>query len=206
VDSTGNPYIAGYTDRTFSGQTSAGWWDAFVAKYDGSGTLQWVRQFGTNYNDYAQAVSVDSSGSAYLVGHTNGVLIGQFNRGENDAFVVKYDSAGTWQWVRQFGTSAMESGSGISLDAGGNAYVTGSTAGVLAGQSNAGAEDAFIFKYDSSGTLQWARQFGTSTADHGLAVDVTPGGTAYVGGYTEGVFPGQSSAGGVDAFVRQVAP
>jgi cysteine-rich repeat protein len=206
VDSTGNPYIAGYTSGTFPGQADAGGNDAFVAKYDGAGTLQWLRQFGTSRNVIARGVSVDSSGGAYVVGYAQGALSGELTKGGYDAFVIKYDSAGTWQWTRQFGTSATDYGLGISVDAGGNAYVAGSTTGVLAGQSNAGAEDAFIVKYSASGTLQWARQFGTSTPDQALAVRATPSGTSYVAGYTEGTFPGQSSAGGVDAFVRQVAP
>lgn len=48
MDSSGNVYAVGHTGGAFSGQTSTGGPDAFVAKYNGAGNQIWVRQFGTS--------------------------------------------------------------------------------------------------------------------------------------------------------------
>jgi hypothetical protein len=68
-----------------------------VAKYDRSGTQQWVRQLGTSRVDGAIGVSVDGAGDVYVVGGTNGTFAGQSNAGSWDAFVVKYNSSGNPQ-------------------------------------------------------------------------------------------------------------
>ena len=36
--------------------------DAFVVKYNSSGTKQWTKQFGTSSTDLADGVAIDSSG------------------------------------------------------------------------------------------------------------------------------------------------
>jgi len=206
VDSSGAAYVAGLTGGVFSGQSNAGDFDAFVAKYDSAGTLQWTRQFGTSNTDYARGVGVDSNGNAYVTGYTLGTFSGQSSAGGSDVFIVKYNSAGTLQWTRQFGAVGIDWGYGVSVDSNGNAYVGGVTYGTLPGQASAGQDDAFVAKYSASGAQQWARQFGTGSSDQGRGVGVDPTGNAYVVGITSSVFPGQTSAGGQDVFVRKAAP
>ena len=87
VDTTG-AYVAGDTEGTLPGQTSAGARDTFVAKYDASGNRVWVRQFGTDTNDGGDAVSADSTG-VYVAGSTLGAFPGQTNAGSVDAFVAR---------------------------------------------------------------------------------------------------------------------
>src|SRR3972149_9981058 len=50
------------------------------------------------------------------------------------------------------------------------------------------------------------RQFGTSAGDVGQDVAVDAAGNAYVVGNTGGTLPGQTSAGGQDAYVRKYDP
>ncbi|HJO43951.1 MAG TPA: SBBP repeat-containing protein [SAR324 cluster bacterium] len=52
------------------------------------------------------------------------------------------------------GTSSADSASGVATDSSANVYVTGQTAGGLDGNTNAGSEDLFLVKYNSSGTKQ----------------------------------------------------
>ena len=53
------------------------------------------------------------------------------------------------------------------------------------------------------GAKQWTRQFGTSNVDKALAI-ASDGTSIYVVGHVElGALPGQTLAGGTDAFVRK---
>ena len=63
-------YIVGDTAGTFPGQTKVpgGLYDAFLIKYDPSGNQKWVREFGTQYEDYALAVAV-TAGSVVVGAH-----------------------------------------------------------------------------------------------------------------------------------------
>jgi len=47
TDSSGNVYVAGYTDGGLDGNTSAGGVALIVVKYNSSGTKQWTQQLGT---------------------------------------------------------------------------------------------------------------------------------------------------------------
>jgi hypothetical protein len=197
VDSSGNAYVTGYTEGALTG-ANAGSRDIFLTKYNSSGAQQWIRQIGTSAHDYGYSVAVDSSGNAYVTGYTSGALTGA-NAGSSDVFVTKYNSSGTQQWIRQIGTSASDTGSGVAVDSSGNAYVTGYTGGALTGAS-AGSYDVFVTKYNSSGTQQWMRQIGTSASDTGSGVAVDSSGNAYVTGYTEGALTG-ANAGDEDIFL-----
>ncbi|MBI4302039.1 MAG: thrombospondin type 3 repeat-containing protein [Chloroflexi bacterium] len=190
-------YVAGSTNGTLAGQTNAGFIDAFVRKYDGDGNELWTRQFGTSDNDFACGIAGDSTG-VYVAGYTQGDFPGQTSVGGLDAFVRKYDAAGNEMWTRQFGNSL---GLGISIDSTG-IYVAGYTGGTLPGQTPAGGVDAFVRKYDAAGNEMWTRQFGTSDFDSANTIFVDSTGI-YVAGNTAGAFPGQTNAGGVDAFVRR---
>lgn len=181
VDGQGNVFISGFTDGNLVG-TSAGNNDAFLAKYDNSGHLLWNQQFGTAQDDYSYAVSVDAQGNAYLSGYTRGGLVGN-NAGAYDAFLRKYDASGNPLWTRQFGTTTWDYAVSTAVDAQGNAYVGGHTAGGLGGATNAGDYDVFLAKYNTSGDLVWTRQFGTSEEDKCGAVAVDGQGHVYVSGY-----------------------
>ena len=98
-----------------------------------------------------------------MTGTTEGGLDGNANSGGiryylrascKDIFLVKYNSSGTKQWTKQFGTSSMDDGTGVTTDSSGNIYVTGYTKGDLDGNTKSGDDDIFLVKYDSSGTKQ----------------------------------------------------
>ena len=88
------------------------------------------------------------------------------NAGYNDLFVVKYNSSGTKQWTKQLGTSSTDLANGVATDSSGNVYVVGYTYGELDGNTNTGASDIFVVKYNSSGTKQWTKQLGSSSPDY----------------------------------------
>ena len=103
IDSSGNVYVTGMTFGGLDWNTSAGANDLFVVKYNSSGTKQWTEQLGTPSSDVANAVATDSSGNVFAAGVTYGGLDGN-SKGNSDLFVVKYNSSGTKQWIKQLGT------------------------------------------------------------------------------------------------------
>ncbi len=107
VDSSGNAYVAGYTNSTEAtfpvtvgpDLTSNGGFDAFVAKVNAAGTaLLYCGYIGGSGTDQGFGIAVDSSGNAYVTGRTNSsettfpVAVGPdltFNGGLYDVFVAK---------------------------------------------------------------------------------------------------------------------
>jgi hypothetical protein len=201
TDSSGNVYVTGWTSGGLDGNTSAGDWDLFVVKYSSNGTKQWTKQLGTSSRDWAYGVATDSSGNVYVTGYTSGSLDGNTSAGVEDLFVVKYNSSGTKQWTKQLGTSSRDEARGVATDSSGNVYVTGWTSGGLDGNTSAGSSDLFVVKYNSSGTKQWTKQLGSSSADEASGVATDSSGNVYVSGHTYGGLDGNTSAGNYDVFV-----
>jgi hypothetical protein len=168
--------------------TRFGFEDVFVVKYDSSGTPLWARILSGTGNDRAYSVSTDSSGNVIVTGRyssnplniyaANGTTVSftLSNSGTNDIFVVKYDSSGTPLWARRMGGTGNDDARTVSTDSSGNIIVTGSypsPLNIFAADgttvsftlSNAGSNDAFLVKYDSSGTLLWARRIAGTGND-----------------------------------------
>ncbi len=200
VDSAGNAYISGNTYGSLGG-TSAGGSDAFLVKYDPSGNLVWSQQIGTANTELSSSVVVDSSSNIYICGNTNGNLGGTY-RGEDDAYLTKFDSSGNVLWTRQIGTTENDNGHAVTVDSSGNVYISGSTSGDLDGV-NAGSYDAFLTKYDTSGNELWTQQIGTTSSDSSYAVTTDSTGNVYISGYTEGDLGG-TNAGSLDACLTKL--
>jgi hypothetical protein len=191
-------YVAGATQGTLPGQTSAGDSDGFLRKYGFDGTEVWTRQFGSSGGDEILSLALDDSG-LYLAGITDGILPGQTSAGQTDALLLKYDFNGQPMWTRQFGTSGYDDALGLAVSAQG-VYFAGNTRGALPGHANAGDFDAFVRKYDRNGGEVWTQQFGSTGHEELLGIAVDASGV-YAAGVTDGSLPGQESHGSVDAFV-----
>ena len=209
VDGAGNLYVVGYTLGVFPGQTDLMGQDAFLRKYDSDGNGIWTRQFGPQGYITALDVSVDNAGYLYVVGDTWGTLPGQSNFGQGDAYVIKYDNDGDQLWTDQFGTSGNDTAAHAAVDQSGNLYVSGETEGTLPGQTkySQSGRDSYLVKYDSDGHRLWTRQFGVFDIQgrdtSALWVEVDKAGNVYVAGEAEAAFPGQTSQGAEDIFLRR---
>jgi hypothetical protein len=163
------------------------------------------------------AIALDASANIYVTGNFMGSLIkgaessgGWSSVGEMDIFVRKYsDNLANYdgEWSRTLGTSGTDRGNDIAIDSSGNIYVTGQTSGSLNGNAYSGDSDLFLMKYNSSGTLSWVQQLGTSGTDVAEALAIDNNGDIYITGYTNGALGdipvGYSSShiGGVDIFL-----
>lgn len=200
VDSSGNVYITGYTQGSLEG-ASAGGPDAFLMKFDSSGTELWRQQIGSAAHDYSNSVALDGSDNVYISGYTSGSLEGT-SAGDNDAFLIKFDSSGSELWTKQLGTVESDLSRSLAVDSSGNAYISGHTTGSLEG-TNAGDSDAFLTKFDSSGTELWRQQIGTASVDISLSVAIDSLGNAYISGGTLGDLGGAHAGGLWDAFLTK---
>jgi hypothetical protein len=200
LDGSGNSYVAGYTYGDLDG-VSQGNADAFLTKIDSMGSVLWTKQFGTSEYDYGEGVAVDGSGNIYVVGETEGDLVGT-NAGEADVFIRKFNSSGATLWTRQFGTPEYDWSPAVAVDGSGSVYVVGDTGGDLGGPNAGTRDDMFLRKYNSSGTEQWTKQFGTNKDEDADDVAVDSSGKIYVTGDTDGAFKGKN-AGEDDVFLRK---
>ncbi|HVS08921.1 MAG TPA: hypothetical protein VMS76_03530 [Planctomycetota bacterium] len=199
ADGSGGVYLSGVTDSSFGG-SHAGGFDAWLARYDGAGNPLWIRQLGTSANDVEWAAAPDGSGGVYIGGNTTGSLGGP-NAGLRDAWLARFDSAGSQLWIRQLGTSGNERGLAAAPDASGGVYFVGETEGGLGGP-NAGSYDAWLTRYDSAGSQLWIRQLGTSAYEGTNAAAPDGSGGVYVGGNTSGSLGGLN-AGDADAWLAR---
>jgi hypothetical protein len=215
IDNSGNTYVTGHTSGSL-GEARGGIPDVFTAKFDSTGSLQWLKQLGSatlggnaSGDDRGSSIAVDSSGAVYVTGVTSGSLGGVANLG-NDFFIVKYSSSGVLGWIKQVPYVGNESSNDIVIDTNDNIYIVGTTNGSI-GEANGGGTDVYITKFDSNGTQLDIWQLGNVTLpgaslsnESGIALTVDPSGDIIVVGTTEGSL-GEANAGGKDAFVAKLS-
>ncbi len=152
---TGNTYGGGWATGGFD-TTYNGGVDAFVVKIAANGTLAWSSYLGGSGDEEPVAISTDQDGNAWITGDTSrgGWATGSFDGsfgGSTDAFVAMVNADGTFGWSSFLGGIGTDNGRGISVDAQGNAWVTGGTdsAGWVTGgfdTSPNGGSDGFVAK------------------------------------------------------------
>ena len=145
VDEHGNAYIAGFTFGNLGGP-NAGDRDAYLARYDPSGNLLWIRQFGGPLDDSSLAIAVDTQGNAILTGSTRNRL-GGFTKPGGGMFLAKYDTSGTMLKIRQFDSLGLGLRLGLAMDDQGNAHITGMIAANPGGPP-LGSFDVYVMKIE----------------------------------------------------------
>ncbi len=199
VDSNGNSYVTGGFSSASIGfgtdtLSSAGNTDIFVVKYDASGNEVWAKSAGGTNADVGESIAVDGSGNSYVTGSfmSASITFGtttltNTSSGTMDIFIVKYDAAGNVLWAVKAGGTGADAGTGIAVDGNGSSYVTGNfTSSTLAfgttTLTNAGANDIFIAKYNSSGVIQWSESAGGNYDDMCNSIAVDGIGNSYITG------------------------
>jgi Beta-propeller repeat len=216
VGPSDNVIAVGETDGDFDGggsQVAFGGDDILAVKLDLNGALLWTQQRGTSSTDYASAVALNSSGTIYITGETNGDLDGagaQVHQGFGDGFLLKWNANGSSVWTRQttLGTSASDKGKGIAVNANGEVFVVGDEFyQTWNGVTNLGFSDIFINKYSANGNLLWADLVGGFSSDYatGVTIDKSDAlGQVYLSGYTySSALEGQVNHGDIDAVLAK---
>jgi photosystem II stability/assembly factor-like uncharacterized protein len=219
MDAAGSIFVAGETlsaqlpstsgafQPSYGGGYPGAGGDAFVAKFNNSGVLQYLTYLGGSDNDAALAIAVDADGSAYLtgitdstnfpmvaamdnkIGGTNSVYI---NLHPFDAFVSKLNPAGSaLVYSTYLGGDQEDQGIGIAVDTNRCAYVTGFTLSTnfpvfnALQATNAGLDDLFVSKLNPAGSaFLYSTYLGGAYDDHGFDIAVDAAGRPSLTGYT----------------------
>jgi uncharacterized delta-60 repeat protein len=170
IDANGNVVVAGESDSDVSSITND---DFLVVKYDANGNLLWNRRFNDagNTTDRAEKVVIDASNNIYVAGRSN-------NGTDDDYCLIKYNGAGTQQWIQFVDFGGTDRATDMDLDASGNVYVTGR-------RSNGNDDDYCTVKYNAQGTLQLTAVFDFVEDDRAEAIDVASDGSFVVTGRSD---------------------
>jgi hypothetical protein len=231
VDAAGNAYVTGSTTSssdfpllggpvlTFGGKT-----DAFVSavKADGTGLIYSGYNGGPG-TDIGWGIGVDSAGNAYVTGTLDNFCGGSRQASVPDAAVGgvdvlldKISPTGAPVSLSCYGGSDFDAGYALTVDAAGNAYITGLTFSgdflVSAGSPAYGDNgDAFVTQWNSGLGLVYSRYLGGPGFEQGNWIAADGSGNAYVTGWTTSpefphvVGPDLSYNGGFsDAFAAEI--
>lgn len=135
-----------------------------------SGPILWVRTFGDASDDTARAMVPDGEGGVYVAGQFAGALdFGEkplVSTGQTDLFLARLDGDGLPHWSKKLGgldaqgTEQTLAGAGVGF-----VFAGGFTGTVDFGggtKTASGISDAFIARYDASGTHVWSTTFDGS--------------------------------------------
>ena len=191
VDKTGNIYVIGTSNGTWGSPLSpfGGTEDAFVAKLDNTGVLQWLTFIGGSDADNGKDIALDESGDVYIVGtagSTWGSPVDPYPNGWYAPFVAKLDSAGALQWHTYWGASSLDTGESLAVDGDGKVYVVGNCYATWGSPVDPYIDnaEACVAKLNTDGTRQWNTFLGSADSDGGSAITVDGGGDVYVTGYS----------------------
>ena len=244
LDSAGNAYVAGATTSSDFPTVSplqlhlAGTVNAFVARINAAGSaFSYSTYLGGSGFDFANGIAVDSSGNAYVAGVTNSLDFptttgaiqtafgGVGKAGAGDGFLTKIDATGgSLVYSTYLGGSDDDTANAVTVDAAGNAYVTGATSsanfattpgafqptiapGICTGFDAGGnafqfpCPDVFVMKLNAAASAAIYSTFlGGTTEDSGNGIAIDSSGNAFVAGYARSadfplLFPIQAGPG-----------
>ncbi|HWT03932.1 MAG TPA: Calx-beta domain-containing protein, partial [Pyrinomonadaceae bacterium] len=198
VDSSGNAYVAGRTSSSNFPASNAfqpalkGNFDAFVTKFTPAGAVAYSSYLGGPELDEAYSVTVDSTGNAFVTGHTVSEKFPTVNAipgAAGGVFLTKVSQAGTS--VVYSTRLSGEFGYGVAVDAAGSAYVAGNaghdfkpTAGAFQTAPQGGG-DAFVTKVNAAGSaVVYSTFLGGSNNDTARAIALDKANNVYVTGFT----------------------
>ena len=179
TDQWGSAYVTGRS----LGQSGS--YDIVTIKYRPDGGEQWVNRFRSGENLYATATDmvIDSDGNVYVAGTRSG--------DESNLLVIKYNSAGTEQWVATYSETGYFYGPEIVLDGWGNIYLLSNKDKKNMLCAMVDFDNCVVLKYNSAGIKQWVIHCTESEYPFiGGDIGIDDLGNFYICGFAWGGTPG----------------
>ncbi|MFZ0595563.1 MAG: hypothetical protein WAM46_01160, partial [Flavobacterium sp.] len=145
-------------------------------------TVQWHKALGSNGFEEAHCIQQTKDEGYIIAGYTTGYI---GNHGNNDAYVVKLDAAGTIQWQKCLGGTENDNAQTIQQTSDGGYIISGDTRsndGDVSG--NHGGSDYWVIKLDATGAILWQKTYGGTSYDLAKSITQTFDGGFIVTGYT----------------------
>ena len=164
--SNGNLLIIGHTNSFGKGAT-----DAWIFEVDQSGEEVWGEAFGGKNYDYAHSIDTTSGGDYIICGTTS-----SYGSGNDDIWLVKFDSDGYLKWEQYFGGPRNESGVMAKETKAKGFIIIGS----YKSPEPRDNDDVYVIKTDSLGNQKWSRILGGKKDDFGHSICVLNDGTGFI--------------------------
>ena len=204
VDPSGAVWVGGRisssnlaTSGAYSNSFNGGTYDGFLVKLNASGSEVYRSYIGGNNDDAIRALALDGSGNVLVAGvttSTNFPLVNAYQTsrsGQEDIFVTKLNSsASSAVFSTYLGGSLDDGPTDIAANSSGDVFVVGATSSTNfptydAFQSSlAGAPDAILAEFGSTGTIARSTYLGGSAYDLATGVAVSSVGKPLIAGYT----------------------
>ncbi len=161
--------------------------DFLFCKYDSSGSLVWVKNFGGIADDICFKISGSQNRAVYLTGNFSSpsLNIGSttIHSATGVVFLAKYDTAGNMLWVNN-PPGTIADVRGLCADRSGNAIIAGTYHGpIVFGTYSLNTDtvfyNAFITKFDSNGIATWAKRIPGNKNVSGYSVTADPCGNIW---------------------------
>ena len=169
--------------------TPSGFWDIYILKLDANGNFIWALQFGNINGSVGKDIVIGDNSNIYITGwFTNTIdfdpgpgVANLSSQGFDDAFLLKLDLNGNYQWAKSFGGPAFDkaynveiTNSGIYLNGDFRNTVDFDPGPGVFNLSTAGTLDIFVSKLDLNGDFLWATSAEGNTSNDSafdIAVD-----------------------------------
>ena len=210
--------------------TSVGQIDIFIAVYDSAGNYSFAKSIGGPLNEQPKAIDTDTFGNIYVAGPFEGTLdfdpnagISNYtSNGNEDGFLLKLSSIGSFIWNKTIGGIGIDYIETIEVDEYGNIYSAGRYEGNVDADPSSnsfilngviGNWDIFFQKLDSNGDFVWAGNFVGVATEFADRIHTNSFGSIYISGelYNSGDYdPGSgtytlTTNGLADAFIVKLS-
>lgn len=173
--------------------------DGFLIKFNSNGVRDWGTYMGGSGPDQAYSLAIDNVQNIYVSGYaysntqiaTPGSWQYDVSNLGSDAFLLKYRQDGVKLWGTYVGGTGMDRSFACVADDSGHLYLAGyAESSTLFGYNashqtiNAGGEDGFLSKFDSSGNMMWSTYLGGTADDQITSCLLDQDGNICVSGIT----------------------
>lgn len=165
-----NVYVTGYfysSTITFSTTTlpNTSSYNMFIAKYDNTGNLLWVKSPGGAYpqsicsNTFGEIIQTGAFASSPIIFGSDTLT----SKGNYDMFLTKYDTNGNVIWAKSGGGTASDQGNAVAIDSNNNIYMVGFYQSPYISFftdtliNNNPLNNFFIVSYNNNGGIQWTK-------------------------------------------------